>query len=79
MRAKQPSAVKPFGKNNNVGLHHLAIRVADPDTLEKGYLKPAAAENVDIEFVPEPLRNGPATHTIRYEAGGIDIEFTVAA
>jgi len=28
-QARQTSTAKPFDKNNNVGLHHLAIRVAD--------------------------------------------------
>ncbi len=78
-RAKEPSAVKPFDKNNNVGLHHLAIRVADLDTLDKIYQKLAAVENVVIEFAPEPLRNGPTTHMMCYEPGGIRIEFIVPA
>ncbi len=76
-QAKEPSAAKPFDKNNNVGLHHLAIRVADLDTLEKIYQKLAAAEGVDIEFAPEPLRDGPTTHMMCYEPGGIRIEFIV--
>ena len=76
-QVKEPSAAKPFDKNNNVGLHHLAIRVADLDTLEKIYQKLAAAESVDIEFAPEPLRDGPTTHMMCYEPGGIRIEFIV--
>ena len=78
-QVKEPSAAKPFDKNNNVGLHHLAIRVADLDTLEKIYQKLAAAESVDIEFAPEPLRDGPTTHMMCYEPGGIRIEFIVPA
>ena len=78
-QAKEPSAAKPFDKNNNVGLHHLAIRVADLETLNKIHQKLAAAENVVIEFAPEPLRNGPAMHMMCYEPGGIRIEFIVPA
>ena len=78
-RSKVPSAAKPFDKNNNVGLHHLAIRVADLETLYKIHQKLAAAENVDIEFAPEPLRNGPTMHMMCYEPGGIRIEFIVPA
>lgn len=78
-QAKEPSAAKPFDKNNNVGLHHLAIRVAGLDTLEKIYQKLAAAEGVDIEFAPEPLHDGPTTHMMCYEPGGIRIEFIVPA
>jgi catechol 2,3-dioxygenase-like lactoylglutathione lyase family enzyme len=76
-QAKEPSAAKPFDKNNNVGLHHLAIRVADLDILDMIYQKLAADENVVIEFVPEPLRNGPTMHMMCYEPGGIRIEFIV--
>ncbi len=76
-QAKEPSAAKPFDKNNNVGLHHLAIRVADLDMLDRIYQKLKAAENVVIEFAPEPLRNGPTVHMMCYEPGGIRIEFIV--
>ena len=78
-QAKEPSAAKSFDKNNNVGLHHLAIRVVDLDMLDKIYQKLAAAENVVIEFAPEPLRNGPTIHMMCYEPGGIRIEFIVPA
>ena len=75
-QAEEPSAARPFDKNKNVGLHHLAIRVADLETLEKIHQKLAAAGNVAIEFAPEALRDGPATHMMCYEPGGIRIEFT---
>lgn len=78
-QAKEPAHAKAFDKNNNVGLHHLAIRVADLDTLDKIYQKLAAAENVTIEFAPEPLRNGPTMHMMCNEPGGIRIEFIVPA
>ena len=78
-QARQPSTAKPFDKNNNVGLHHLAIRVADLDTLDRIYQKLVAAEDVDIEFAPEPLREGPAIHMMCFEPGGIRIEFIVPA
>ena len=70
---------KAFDKNNNVGLHHLAIRVADLDTLGRIYQKLVAAEKVDIEFAPEPLREGPTIHMMCFEPGGIRIEFIVPA
>ena len=78
-KAKEPLAAKPFDKNNNVGLHHLAISVADLETLNKIHQKLVAAENVVIEFAPELLRNGPATHMMCYEPGGIRIECIVPA
>ena len=78
-QAEEPLAAIAFDKNNNVGLHHLAIRVADLDALDSIYHKLAAAENVDIEFAPEPLRDGPTIHMMCYEPGGIRIEFIVPA
>lgn len=78
-QAKDPATAAPFDKNNHVGLHHLAIRVASLESLDRLYRRLEAAENVDIEFAPEPLRGGPATHMMCYEPGGIRIEFIVAA
>jgi catechol 2,3-dioxygenase-like lactoylglutathione lyase family enzyme len=78
-QAERPSGANPFDKNNTVGLHHLAIRVADLDTLDRIYRKLVAAENVEIEFAPEYLRDGPTTHMMCYEPGGIRVEFIVPA
>ena len=76
-RARRPSSAVPFDKNNNVGLHHLAIKVADVATLDGIYRRLAAAEHVAIEFAPEPLHGGPAVHMMCHEPGGIRIEFIV--
>jgi hypothetical protein len=53
--------------------------VADLDTLDRIYQKLVAAENVDIEFAPEPLRDGPTIHMMCFEPGGIRIEFIITA
>ncbi len=78
-RAKDPDNAISFDKNNNVGLHHLALRVADLESLDMIYRKLDAAENVHIEFAPEPLRGGPVRHMMCYEPGGNRIEFIVPA
>jgi len=75
----EPSTAMPFDKNNSVGLHHLAIKVATLDILDRIFHKMEAAENVDIEFAPEPLRGGPTVHMMCHEPGGIRIEFIVPA
>ncbi|UCB55432.1 MAG: VOC family protein [Thiotrichales bacterium] len=77
--ARQPSSAAAFDKNNNVGLHHLALRVEDLDVLHRIHRKLAAAANVEIEFAPEPLGDGPSTHMMCYQPGGIRIEFIVPA
>jgi catechol 2,3-dioxygenase-like lactoylglutathione lyase family enzyme len=76
-QARRPSTAIAFDKNNNIGLHHLAIKVADLAALESVYQRLSAAENVVVEFAPEPLRDGPAMHMMCYEPCGIRIEFIV--
>jgi catechol 2,3-dioxygenase-like lactoylglutathione lyase family enzyme len=76
-RAREPSVAKGFDKNNNTGLHHLALKVADLDTLDRIYQKLVASADIAIEFAPEPLRSGPAIHMMCCEPGGIRIEFIV--
>ncbi|MBT8130458.1 MAG: VOC family protein [Gammaproteobacteria bacterium] len=76
-RAREPSVATGFDKNNNVGLHHLALNVADIDTLDRIYQKLVASVDIAIEFAPEPLREGPAIHMMCREPGGIRIEFIV--
>ena len=53
-----------FDRNNHIGLRHLAIRLADVDTLERIHQTLAEADEVGIEFSPEPLRVGPNTHMV---------------
>jgi catechol-2,3-dioxygenase len=61
-------------KNHNVGLHHVAFQVdreADLDTLHQRLTD----YGIQVEFAPEPLRQGPAKHTMCYEPSGIRVEF----
>ena len=78
-QVQSSAATVPFDKNHNIGLHHLAIRVSDLETLETLHQKLTAADNVSIEFPPEPLRNGPTMHMMCLEPSGIRIEFIVPA
>ncbi len=78
-QAQPPIAPVPFDKNHNIGLHHLAIRVRDLETLETLHQKLQVADNVSIEFPPEALREGPTMHMMCLEPSGIRIEFIVPA
>lgn len=78
-QAKNPNNANAFDKNNNIGLHHLAIQVGDRETLDKIYEKLVAEDNVEIEFSPESLREGPTVHMMCYEPSGIRVEFIVPA
>lgn len=74
-----PDTARAFDKNNNIGLHHLAIHVVNLEALDEIYKRLQLAENVRIEFAPEFLRDGPTTHMMCYEPSGNRIEFIVPA
>lgn len=78
-QVKEPQTATAFDKNNNVGLHHLAIRVGDIEMLDRIYNVLKLASDVVIEFAPEWLRDGPTTHMMCYEPSGNRIEFIVPA
>ncbi|MEO0867776.1 MAG: VOC family protein [Cyanobacteria bacterium J06642_11] len=73
-QATHPESAIPFDRKNNIGLHHLALAVKDVDTLNTVYQVLLKTEDVEIEFAPEPLGNGPAQHLMAYMPGGIRLE-----
>ncbi len=66
---------KPFDRKNQVGLHHVAIRVPSEHDLSKCYEDVSKFHGVTVEFAPELLLGGPARHCMIYEPSGIRIEF----
>lgn len=70
----QTEAPVQFDRKNNVGLHHLALRVETKDSLYR-ILEVLKANQVDIEFEPTLIREGPSMHMMCYEPRGIRIEF----
>jgi len=62
-----------------IGLHHLALRVADADALTALHEDLAARRDVAIEFAPEPLGDGPARHMMCAIPGGIRLELIAPA
>ena len=72
----QSDSVVSFDKDSNVGLHHLALKVASLDELNVLYKK-LVGVGVEIEFSPELLRDGPTQHMMCYEPSGNRIEFIV--
>lgn len=63
-----------FNKNKNIGLHHIAFNVSSENDLNNVY-KNMLNNNVNIEFAPELLQDGPAKHMMCYEPSGIRVEF----
>jgi len=66
---------RSFDYQGNVGLHHLAFTVASHEALQDVYDRLREADDVCIEFAPEPLRDGPAMHMMCFEPSGIRVEF----
>lgn len=72
--ATKETPVGTFDKNSNVGLHHIALAVADEASLSQVY-EHLKEHDVEIEFAPEQLGPGPARHMMCYEPSGIRVEF----
>lgn len=66
-----------FDRKNNVGLHHLALQVETKENLYQ-ILEVLKSNQIDIEFEPTLIREGPSMHMMCYEPSGIRIEFTYA-
>ena len=77
-QAADPDTAMPFDRKNVIGLHHLAMKVDDGDALDGLYRRLSTAEGVEIEFGPESLGGGSATHMMCAIPGGIRVEFIAA-
>ena len=63
-----------FDRKTNIGLHHLSLRVENKEELFQ--LLDVLKENqIEIEFEPTFIREGPSMHMMCYEPSGIRIEF----
>jgi len=76
-QATDPETATDFNRKTNVGLHHLALTVADIETLDELHEVFLVDPNVRIEFGPELSSGGPTVHMMVYEPSGSRIEFTV--
>ena len=63
-----------FDRKTNIGLHHLALRVENKGELFQ-LLDVLKANQIEIEFEPTFIREGPSMHMMCYEPSGIRIEF----
>lgn len=72
--AVKSSPALGFDRHANVGLHHVAFRVASREALQQLHDRLVASE-VPIEFAPQLVGDGPAMHMMCYEPSGIRVEF----
>ncbi|WP_340313599.1 VOC family protein [Rhizorhabdus argentea] len=75
-RIVDPTHAVHFDRKMNIGLHHLALGVADDAALDMLYDKVRHHPGVEIEFAPGPVREGSqARHFICAIPGGVRVEF----
>lgn len=78
-RVAEPGRARSFDRRANVGLHHLALRVADLRALRAVHDRLCGWPDVGVEFAPAPMREGSATHHfICAMPGGVRLEFVAA-
>eukprot|EP01084_Bolivina_argentea_P037892 70068_1 len=74
----QISNSKPvlFDRKQNIGLHHIALKVETKEKLYDLYERVKCIDGTKIEFEPEEVKGFGWWHFMCYEPGGIRIEFT---
>ncbi len=74
-QVESPERSVAFDRRANVGLHHLALAVADRAGLDALYERVSTWTGVVVEFGPELSGKGPKVHFMIREPGGIRLEF----
>ena len=74
-QAEDPVSATPFDRRANIGLHHLALAVADADQLAALHDRLGVTADVEIEFAPEALGTTAFRHMMCRIPGGIRVEF----
>lgn len=75
-QAVDPGSATAFDRKQNIGLHHLAIRVVDDRALDTVHERVRAWPGTTIEFPPCPMRPGSTVrHFMCAIPGGIRVEF----
>ena len=73
-QAKEPSSAVAFDRHHVLGLHHLAITIAEGQ-LDELYRKLTAIEDCEVEFEPESMYGGPRRHMmVAVPGSGIRLE-----
>ena len=73
-QAEDPESAVAFDRRRVIGLHHLALKVADPEALATLHGALKNRDDVAIEFAPESLGGGPSQHMMCRIPGNIRLE-----
>lgn len=76
-QVEDPDGCIAFDRRRNIGLHHMALRVADDAALDALHGRLTAA-GIEVEFSPEPLKSVGVRHMMCRMPGGPRIEFIAA-
>ena len=64
-----------FNRRQNVGLHHLALRLPSREALDELHERVGKWPGVVMEFGPQLSGAGPKVHMMLFEPGGNRVEF----
>ena len=73
-QAKEPATATAFNCQINIGLHHVALTVADAEQRDVLCARLKKTTGVEIEFTPESLGSNPFHHMMRRIPGGVRVE-----
>ena len=74
-QAEDPGRARAFDRKGCIGLHHLALAVADAGALAEVHARLAARPDVTVEFAPEAMGGAPLRHMMCAIPGGVRVEF----
>ena len=74
-QAEDSKNAVPFDRKRVIGLHHVALSVENEVALKDLHQRLQDRDDVEIEFAPEPLGDGPTQHMMSLIPGGIRVEF----
>lgn len=77
-QASEPASATSFDRKANIGLHHLALKVAGHEALAALAETLKNTDGVEIEFAPEALGETPLRHMMTTIPGGVRVEFIAA-
>lgn len=75
-QAFERDELNEFNRKRNIGLHHIAFKAKDLESLNKIFEDVKNWEGVVVEFPPEQSASGSRTFFMINEPGGIRIEFS---
>ena len=73
-QAQSPETCTPFDRKQVIGLHHLALAIADGTTLEALHAELSQRDDVVVEFAPESLGGSNTRHMMLAIPGNIRLE-----